>query len=582
MDAYNYNSLISELCSLSNKNLDLNVETSKDVESPKGIETPKNIETPKDVEISKVGGTPKIKSNLQNYTIMEPLQKLVSRSLTMRGGNAKFKYISEIAKFYPRLTSNQIIDVLAALVYTEFTDPDSKKEFKDIITPEYIKNIPVNPPYLENFRDKVMRDLLAKCPNINERFDILDENIELLLNFQQDVENQKGGKKSHKRIDISDDKTVEEKIKNNINTLSTFLKSKNYTKNQKGGAVDSDMMIKEINEFNNLDKSKKNNLIIDEIQEKSNLWVTELLEEKLVTKVIKDDQFNLARFYLQTNSKSDDKIKKIIEFVNEYASILTFSGRKKLDDIPNKIDKVYSYGKSERYGYTDKLKEYFKKKYEELSKIKLGETESKSKSNPSEQIQFVLTEYSKLVQTGGATEEKKLEKKIQETFEDRCFTSRQLEIFLKRVGQFLRESGRVIDESDIKIILTDINKLKEIEKKLIDNYKIFGNYIQIQKVYPDTTGKEITINHMKNVIDNNQGLFTSYGTINTEILDLINKIEKYSDIKVALETQELNKLSQSGGNSFKSHLKFNMNHDVEHFTSDSFKAALDKMKKLEE
>ena len=84
---------------------------------------------------------------------------------------------------------------------------------------------------------------------------------------------------------------------------------------------------------------------------------------------------------------------------------------------------------------------------------------------------------------------------------------------------------------------------------------------------------------MKNVIDNNQQLFDSYGNINTELLDVIKKVERYSNIKEYFN--ELNELSQSGGNfsNQKSYLKFNTQYDIEHFTARNFQKILEEMKK---
>lgn len=591
MDAYNYNSLIRELCLLPNKNLDLQSNQIPEVKSITPIPEVKPIQS--------ISPIKKISSlDQRNYTIIEPikpLQTLVKRQtiqpLVMKGGSVNLDFsqiislvynnptqLKIIIKFYydnynQLINSKQIINVLISIIYNEFTDPELSKELTTIITPEYIKTIPEE--YIFNFHDKVMGDLLKECADIKERFKILDENIDLLQNTNL---SQKGGKKSNKRIDVSNDKTVEEKIKNNINTLTTFLKSKSMKLSQKGGAITLADMFREITIFNSLTPDqKKDKTNIRKTEEKSNMWVVELLIQKLVTKVIKDDN-NIARYFLEKNPTAiDPNMDIIIDFVNDHASMLTLKNTDRIKiDIPNLIT-VNSYGTAKPTRITDKLREYFNKKYDELVKIRsLGESkESNKPTEPLEKIQFLLSQKGGL--SGTSQKDKKLEKQIEETFEEKCFTSRQLSKFLKKVSSYLRSTGKVIDDSDITRITNDIENLKKIEAELVKNYTIFANYIKIQEVYPDTSAKEITINHMRNVIDNNKQLFDSYGNINTELLDVINKVERYSNLKEYTEmvdmTKELNQLSQTGGKSFsanKSYLKFNVQNDIEHFTSRSF------------
>jgi hypothetical protein len=582
MDAYNYNAIVQELCLLPNNKINLG-ETKPEIKPEIKGGFKNNLNQIKTL-------------NSSNYTIVE-LPKLLTGTikktpLVMQGGsdfnqtnNLVYnnpEKLSIITKFYYDnyqclMNSTQIINVLVSFIYNEFTD--SNKELLTIITPEYIKSIPEM--YVFNFTDKVMGDLLKACPNIKQKFKILDENI-LVVNNTENLQTGgyintrvKLGGKHNKRIDTSDDKTVEEKIKNNINTLTTFLKSKSLNQ-QKGGEQKANLVDinREINIFkalpiNEQNKPKK----VREMQEKSNMWTVELLEDKIVNKVIKDGEFNLARYYLES---TDPNLRIIIDFVNDNAPILTLKDVDRIKiDIPNQLKKVSNYGSLKPTFVTDQLKEYFNKKYNELLKIRsLGESkESKVPIEPLEKIQFILS------QKGGLSKDKKLE----HIFEEKCFTSKQLGLFLQKVSAQLRDFGKVIDESDITSIQADIEKLREIEKNLIKNYKIFENYIKIQDVYPDTGVKEITINHMKNVIDSNQQLFDKYGNINNELLDVIDKVERYSQIKEYTDTKELNQLSQNGGRSFtngeKSYLKFNTQYDVEHFTARNFQKILEEMKK---
>jgi hypothetical protein len=612
MEAYNYNLLINEICLLPNKNLDLDIinsdSTIADLNQDEVLVNEVFNEVNKVDEVDEVIQKPIPKRNIDfnsNYTMIEPLQTLQMSAkkspLIMKGGNITLDYqeklkiiynnpekLSVIIKFYydnynQLINSTQIINVLISFIYNEFTDSDVTKELESIITLEYIKNIPEM--YKFNFHDKVMGDLLKVCPDVKEKLKILDENI----NFIQNSNNsQKGGKKSNKRIDTSNDKTVEEKIKNNINTLTTFLKSKRTNISQKGGAITLNDMFRDINTFNALTpdqkKDKKN---IRDTEEKANLWVVELLEQKLASKIIKDDIHNIARYYLVKSVTSNDpNINLIIDFINDHASILTLRNTDRIKiDIPNELV-VNNYGSSVSTKITDKLKTYFDKKYNELVKIRsLGEANNPSEpTEPLKKIQFILSQKGGL--SGKTLDDKRLDKQLEETFEEKCFTSRQLGKFLRKVSSYLRSSGKVIDDSDITRITNDIENLKKIEAELVKNYTIFANYIKIQEVYPDTSAKEITINHMKNVIENNKQLFDNYGNLNTELLDVINKVEKYSNLKEYTEmvnnTKELNQLSQSGGRSFstnKSYLKFNTQNDIEHFTSRSFQKILGELEK---
>jgi hypothetical protein len=559
------------------------------------------------VQISQVNPTKKVFNQI-NFTKIEPLKLLKApikrMPIVMHGGkvNLDFTQINEliynnpvhlsvITKYYydnynQIMNSDQIINVLVSFIYNEFTDPDVTKELESIITLEYIKAIPEM--YTFNFRDKVMSDLLKICPDIKEKFAILDKNIKLLETPEL---SQKGGKKMNKRADNSNDKTVEEKIKNNINILSTFLKSKRTTKlSQKGGAVTLGEMYARILQFNALtpdEKKDKHN--IREMQETTNIWVVELLEEKLATKIIRDDEYNIARYFLQKiDTANGANLEDIIRFVNANASILTLKDTDKIKiDLPNKIDKVNKYGTLKPSKITDQLKEYFNKKYLELLKLRNLSDLNKTKkpedtTDPIQKLALVISEFK--LQKGGQDKTIRLEKKLEETFEEKCFTSKQLGIFLRKAASYLRLQDKKLDDKDIIKIQKDITTLEEIEKDLIKNYKIFDNYVKIQSVYPDTSKREITIDHMNSVFDNNQRLFDNYGNINKQLFGQIETLEKYLDLKEVEDNKELNKLydQQTGGKSFntiKSYLKFNTQNDIEHFTSRSFQ---DIIKKIDE
>ena len=622
MDAYNYNSLINELCLLpsSEINSDSTIEEVELVREElldelKEESKPEPKEEPKKVLESPV----KSQLNMNNYTFFETPQLLVGKiqraPLVMNGGSDKLNkilklynnppHLSVIIKHYYNnynkvINSKDIINILVSLIYNEFID--SEKELLSIITPEYIKTIPEM--YKFNFKDKVMRDLKKACPGlasekhicttcaIQNKFDILDEQIANLQNSQNGGSNKKTSKKSNfdkkinKRIDTSVDKTVEEKIKNNIDILSTFLKSNKRV--QKGGFVTPANILTDINTFNALPPAqKKEKVKIREMQEKSNMWVVELLEQKLATKIIKDGEYNIARYYLKNNN-ADPTINRIIDFLNDNATILTLKDDDRIKiNMPNPLDKVLRYDNLKKTMYTDQLKEYFNKKYQELLNLRdLSSKKINESNNPLDKIKFILKD----VQTGGllldkkcvesCKNEKELEMKLENALEEKCFTSKQLGLFLKKVGSYLRMQNKTIDNSDITLINADIQNIEAIEKNLIKNYKIFNNYKKISEVYPDMHKKEVTLRHMEDVYNTNQQLFDQYGNVNENLLNVIKKVEKYSDLKKYSEmvdmTKELNELSQSGGNfnSTKSYLNFNNEYDIEHFTSRSFRRIL--------
>jgi hypothetical protein len=75
------------------------------------------------------------------------------------------------------------------------------------------------------------------------------------------------------------------------------------------------------------------------------------------------------------------------------------------------------------------------------------------------------------------------------------------------------------------------------------------------------------------------GLFDDYGNVNIRIIDLIKNLEKYKEVKEAINSKEINSLSQLGGG--KSYMKFNNFNDVEHFTTRTFQKILEEIKEDE-
>jgi len=526
----------------------------------------------------------------KNYTLITPpelVTKLIRRnSINMKGGadldelkiqmsliNSNDNLLAQIMEYlYERdktiLDGDYIINILISILYNEFIDSDN--ELSDIITPEYFKTIPEM--YTFNFKHKVMGDLEQKIPNFKIKLSTLNENVALIKNMYLNSmpENnlisksnnlQQSGGKSHKRIDRSDDKTVEEKIQKNIESISTYLKSKEYKK-QTGGNLTPADMLQDIKNFPpNPTKEQKRDIL-----EKSNMWVVELLEQNLANKIIKDSEYNIARYYLVAKNP-EPNLNQVITIVNNNASILTLKDDDRVKiDLPNKIT-IEKLGNAQRGNITDKLKEYFNKKYQKLLELR-EQAYNKQYLKQQEPIDAVGKLKIILAQYGG------MDSNI---LKDECFTSKQYTKFLEKLGSYMRNNRQTIDEISITNIQDDIKKLVEIEEKLIQNNTLFDNYKKIQDVYPDKIYKSISIpSHLDKVYNENMGLFDNYGTVNIRIIDLIKNLEKYKEVKEAINSKEINSLSQLGGG--KSYMKFNNFNDVEHFTTRTFQKILEEMK----
>ena len=160
---------------------------------------------------------------------------------------------------------------------------------------------------------------------------------------------------------------------------------------------------------------------------------------------------------------------------------------------------------------------------------------------------------------------------------DECFTSKQYSLFLQKYAAFLKTQGSNIDPAELELMMSDIEKLKELEAKLIKNNQLFINYKKIQETYPDTVYKNVTVQHLTRIIEDNKQIVDEYGNVNVKVIALIQDTEKY--LKVKDKIDELNKLSQSGGGSAPKNFfaKFN---DKEFFVTDEFKDVLERIKKL--
>jgi len=553
--------------------------------------------------------------NPRNYTIIEQPKLLTRRLITPKfqtGGsksrkqeitklllNSNDNILVDIAMYYfynvkdngnPKiLNGSDIINIMVSFIYNEFTESDM--EFEKIINPEYIKTIPEM--YVFNFTDKVKSDLQKDVPNYETKINVLNENVDLLKKIvYYNMEKQSGGKI---------DKTIDEKINKNIENISTFLKTQSIKKHnvQKGGAVSPGQMLAEILEYQALPNPTKDNT--RHIKDNTNIWVVELLEQKLASKEIRDNQYNIARFYLTIPVPSSVD-RRVIDFINDNASMLTLEDNDRIKDkIPNEI-KVEKLGNVTRGAYTNKLQEYFNKKYQNLLDIQNANFDNMKKTQePTTElgkIKLILSQsggsklkmWEKCVLNYNINKEKGINTNYNcgpkpkdneylnaEDLEETCFTSKQYTIFLRKMVGYFKSINKSMNEADITVIENDIETLKRIEKDLLKNNTLFNNYRKIEEVHPDKLYKNITIQHLQNIEDSNSQIIDQYGKVNTNIINTIKALEKYTEAKEIEEEakkypnleKELNQLTQAGGGN-KSLLKFNNFHDVEYFVSRGF------------
>jgi hypothetical protein len=400
------------------------------------------------------------------------------------------------------------------------------------------------------------------------------------------------------------DKTIEEKINNNIENISTFLKSQKSV--QKGGAVSPGQMLADIVAYQVLLNPTKEQT--RHIKDNCNIWVVELLEQKLSSKEIRDNQYNIARFYL-TIPAPGQVDRRVIDFINENASMLTLDDNDRIKDkMPNEI-KVEKLGNAKRGAYTDKLQEYFNKKYQNLLELQNKNFDKSKQTEPNTEIgkiKLILSQtggsklkmWEKCVLNYNINKEKGInttyncgpkpkdnEDLEAEDLEETCFTSKQYTIFLRKMLGYFKSINKSMNQADIGAIEIDIETLKRIEKDLLKNNTLFNNYRKIQEVYPDKLYTNITMQHLQNIEDTNSQIIDQYGKVNTNVINTIKALEKYTEAKEIEEEarkypnleKELDRLTQSGGGN-KPYMKFNNFHDVEYFTSRRFASFIEENK----
>ena len=264
--------------------------------------------------------------------------------------------------------------------------------------------------------------------------------------------------------------------------------------------------------------------------------------------------------------------------------------------------KVEKLGNATRGNMTDKLKEYFNKKYQDLLELQNANLKNlKKEPEPTTElgkIKLILSQSggSKLRHWQKCIEKYNIDKSngksvsntcgpkpkdtddlSAEELEELCFTSKQYNLFLKKMVSYFKSINKSVNETDLGLIENDIKTLKDIEERLIKNNTLFNNYRKIQEVYPDKMMNNVTLQHLENIQNSNTQIVDQYGKVNTNVINTIKALEKYTELKQIEEDakkypnleKELDRLTQSGGN-FNTKLKFNNHHDVDHFVSRTF------------
>jgi len=460
--------------------------------------------------------------------IIEPPKLVTSR---FRGGttsidinkvikllNIKPK-LAELVKYiyltYGKLLSmDDIIEVLVVLKYSEFTNTP----MQDIST--------IPPEFKYNFTDLVKRDI--NNPELIKNYNTNIENINKLINPIQN-----GGK--------PEDKTVEEKINDNVRRLSDYLKKHKKETKQKGGDPLDDLITKVTVEISKPSNPK-------ELEVKCNNWAQELIGMNVVYKIIKDNEYGIARFYLESDNP---KLTTILDFINSHASILTFNSKAPYK-FANPIAPVQTLGNDVKPFYiSDKLKKYFENRYKNLKLIKDAlyvsiddekeipvTYEELNKPREKKPTKEIIDQFRALmnIQYGGADqiEIKNIYTNKITCIED-CFISRQYKKFQQMIVNYFKTQDLELAKSEVESLDKDIKQLMELEDKLVNMKEIFNNYKKIQDKFPQKIDSPITFDHIKKLLKDNKFLIDDYGKINQESLDNVKLLEKYLIVQDELE-----------------------------------------------
>jgi len=460
--------------------------------------------------------------------IIEPPKLVTSR---FRGGSTSIDInkvvkllnikpkLAELVKYiyltYGKLLSmDDIIEVLVVLKYSEFTDTP----MQDIST--------IPPEFRYNFTDLVKRDI--NNPELIKNYNTNIENINKLINPIQI-----GGK--------PEDKTVEEKINDNVRRLSDYLKKHKKETKQKGGDPLDDLITKVTVEISKPSNPK-------ELEVKCNNWAQELIGMNIVYKIIKDNEYGIARFYLESDNP---KLTTILDFINSHASILTFNSKAPYK-FANPIAPVQTLGNDVKPFYiSDKLKKYFENRYKNLKLIKDAlyvsiddekeipvTYEELNKPREKKPTKEIIDQFRALmnIQYGGADqiEIKNIYTNKITCIED-CFISRQYKKFQQMIVNYFKTQDLELAKSEVESLDKDIKQLMELEDKLVNMKEIFNNYKKIQDKFPQKIESPITFDHIKKLLKDNKFLIDDYGKINQESLDNVKLLEKYLIVQDELE-----------------------------------------------
>ena len=403
-----------------------------------------------------------------------------------------------------------------------------------------ISTIPLEFRY--NFIDLVKRDI--NNPELIKNYNINIENINKLMNSVQS-----GGK--------PEDQTVEENINNNIRRLSEYLKKH---KKQTGGDP-LDIFINEVTTEKNkydkllssLDEIKKLSQdqikkIDRDLESKCNKWAQELIGMNIVDKIIDDNEYKIARFYLKSDNP---KLDTILDFINYHASILSFNSKAPYK-FANPIPPLQTLDNDVKPFYiSDKLKRYFENRYKNLKLIKdalyisiddekqipvtFEELNKPREKRPTKEI---IDQFRALmnIQYGGGDqiEIKNIYTNKISCIED-CFISRQYKKFQQMVVNYFKTQNLELAKSEIENLDKCIKVLMKFEDELVNMKEIFDNYKKIQDKFPQKIESPITFDHIKKLLKDNKFLIDDYGKINQEAIDNVKLLEKYLIVQDELE-----------------------------------------------
>jgi hypothetical protein len=528
----------------------------------------------------------------------------------------------------PKILNNQeLLLIIASSIYVFFIDK-KYTDIDEIINPIFVNSIP------EHFKFNFLNLIEKKLSETNFSTLVIQE---LVYSLSQDENNQNtipvifsdkynitvynpmqsGGKVNN----------IEELIQQKINTLSLRLKNK-----QKGGEISMKTIIHDINKYVHLlgkinkyhtqrggkisveDMTKQKISAEEELTkiksdalkvkvhtqkmiDKANIWAVELINQGVAVKEIEDNEYGIARFILsplKEEDKSNGEISAVLGFINDTASILRFKNEVEKSQFHEIISTPQHLGNARPSYITDKLTKYYQKKYEELQKLK--DTQITAQSNYQEKESSVFDQLRQFLGFRGGNPSRDMILNSEANFNiyntdflEHCFTSKQYVKFLDKMKSYLKDSGKTIEIKELEGLKEEIDQVKKIEEHLLEINKLLVNYKLITDQFPENIKKDITFQHMKNILQSNNSLIDEYGDVNLKTLGVVKNIERYLDIKEELNEElkdpnvrkEVNELiqKQSGGGIQTFNKKYMVNNDYEFFTTTTFQNVLASMDK---